>query len=158
MLKMVADMASQAIVAVAKLAMSATGILSGGSSSSYIGSAGSEIDAAIGGMSFKSFHGGGLIYAHEGFNLAADEVPIIAQTGERVLSRKQNEAYEAGTTLNLTVQNNTGTPVKATAKQSGDRDFILMLDKMNAALINSGGDFAKSLESKYVVSRAVTRR
>ncbi len=32
------------------------------------------------------------IYAHQG--LRVDEVPIIAQTGERVLSRQQNEAFE----------------------------------------------------------------
>ena len=38
-----------------------------------------------GGMVSK-YHDGGLIYAHEG--LAPDEVPIIAQTGEGVLSRR----------------------------------------------------------------------
>jgi hypothetical protein len=43
------------------------------------------------------FHEGGPIYAHAGWpRLAADEVPIIAQTGERVLSRRQNRDYEAG--------------------------------------------------------------
>ena len=34
------------------------------------------------------FHSGGII--------GPDEVPIIAQRGERVLSRKENKAYEAG--------------------------------------------------------------
>jgi hypothetical protein len=42
------------------------------------------------------FHSGGPIYAHGGLNLKSDEVPIIAQTGERVLSRSQNRDYEAG--------------------------------------------------------------
>jgi hypothetical protein len=37
-----------------------------------------------------------MIYAHGGLNLKSDEVPIIAQTGERVLSRQQNRDYEAG--------------------------------------------------------------
>jgi len=40
-------------------------------------------------------HGGGLIRAHSGY-LASDERVIIAQTGERVLSRNQNKDYEAG--------------------------------------------------------------
>ncbi|MCX5701689.1 MAG: hypothetical protein NTW64_01760 [Candidatus Omnitrophica bacterium] len=39
-------------------------------------------------------HNGGLIKAHSGINLASDEVPIIAQTGERILSRNQNREYE----------------------------------------------------------------
>lgn len=39
-----------------------------------------------------TFHQGGVVKAHNG--LAVDEVPIIAQTGERVLSRSQNRDYE----------------------------------------------------------------
>lgn len=42
---------------------------------------------------FGSFHNGGVVRAHSGM-LAKDEVPIIAQTGERVLSRSQNRQYE----------------------------------------------------------------
>jgi hypothetical protein len=34
------------------------------------------------------FHGGGMIRAHRGMYLGADEVPIIAQTGEGILSRR----------------------------------------------------------------------
>jgi hypothetical protein len=41
-----------------------------------------------------SFHNGGIIRAHSG--LSVGEVPIIAQSGERVLSRAQNRAYERG--------------------------------------------------------------
>jgi hypothetical protein len=33
---------------------------------------------------------------HTGGKIKPDEVPIIAQTGERVLSRRENKAYEAG--------------------------------------------------------------
>ena len=42
------------------------------------------------------FHEGGIIpRAHAGM-LAQDEVPAILQTGERVLSRQQNAAFERG--------------------------------------------------------------
>ena len=48
------------------------------------------------GLSLGTMHTGGIVRAHGGLNLASDEVPIIAQTGERILSRKQNKAYEEG--------------------------------------------------------------
>mgnify|MGYP000949126883 CR=1 FL=1 len=86
---------------------------------------------ALTGMGFPTFHGGGevpqrfhwggvvdafagAIRAHSGLKLAADEVPIIAQTGERVLSRAQNAAYEAGMKpeVNIEIVNNTGTPIQ----------------------------------------------
>jgi len=56
----------------------------------------------------------GAIRAHGGLKLAADEVPIIAQTGERILSRAQNVAYEAGWKPQVDIQiiNNTGTPIE----------------------------------------------
>lgn len=38
-------------------------------------------------------HQGGVVYAHQGL-LARDEVPIVAQTGERILSRRENREYE----------------------------------------------------------------
>jgi hypothetical protein len=41
-----------------------------------------------------TMHTGGLIRAHSGLNVG--EVPIIAQSGERVLSRGQNREYEKG--------------------------------------------------------------
>lgn len=49
-------------------------------------------------------HYGGMIYAHNG--LRVDEVPIIAQTGERVLSRQQNKEYEKGMSRGITVNVN----------------------------------------------------
>jgi hypothetical protein len=53
------------------------------------------VSAAVDAIPF--FHSGGVITAHTGWpRLASDEVPIIAQTGERVLSRSQNRDYEAG--------------------------------------------------------------
>lgn len=41
---------------------------------------------------WSPYHTGGIIRAHNGLKI--DEVPIIAQTGERVLSRGQNRDYE----------------------------------------------------------------
>ncbi len=43
-------------------------------------------------------HAGGMVWrkAHSGLNLAPDEVPIIAQTGERVLNRAETKAYNTG--------------------------------------------------------------
>lgn len=46
----------------------------------------------------SAFHSGGLIRAHSG--LAVDEVPIIAQTGEGILSRRGMSAIGGADTLN----------------------------------------------------------
>lgn len=58
------------------------------SGTGLVGSFFGPIGTAIGGFfgSLFKFHEGGMIYAHAG--LAPDEVPIIAQTGEGVLSRR----------------------------------------------------------------------
>lgn len=55
-------------------------------------------------LSAMSFHEGGLVGRdgikiprfHDGVNLKKDEVPAILQTGERVLSREENAAFEEG--------------------------------------------------------------
>jgi len=74
-----------------------------------------------GGGKIERFHWGGVatafagaIRAHGGLKLERDEVPIIAQTGERILSRAQNAAYEAGMKpeVNIEIVNNTGTPIE----------------------------------------------
>ncbi len=46
----------------------------------------------------ESFHSGGMVWrrAHRGMMLGPDEVPIIAQTGERVLNRAETRAYNSG--------------------------------------------------------------
>lgn len=64
----------------------------------------------------------GAIRAHNGLKLAADEVPIIAQTGERILSRAENVAYEAGMKpkVEVNIINNTGTPIQAEPEVSVD--------------------------------------
>ncbi len=65
---------------------SGTGLggLLGAGLGSFFGPIGTAIGGFLGGI-FR-FHEGGMIYAHAG--LAPDEVPIIAQTGEGVLSRR----------------------------------------------------------------------
>ncbi len=84
------------------LSFSATMLTS--AASALVGAAGASSGGSILGGIAKAipvvgsfFHSGGPIYAHAGWpRLASDEVPIIAQTGERVLSRSQNRDYEAG--------------------------------------------------------------
>ncbi|QSV44899.1 phage tail tape measure C-terminal domain-containing protein [Geobacter benzoatilyticus] len=90
------------------------------------------IGAAIGGASGLEFinagpqtmlfHEGGLVPRFHFGGLAADEVPAILQTKERVLSREQNALFERfankaeGTgDVNITLINQTGQPLKATA-------------------------------------------
>lgn len=73
------------------------GSIGGGASSGAFsgvsgGSTGGGMFSGASGAAY--FHNGGIVRAHNG--LAVDEVPIIAQTGERVLSRKQNRDYEEG--------------------------------------------------------------
>jgi hypothetical protein len=53
------------------------------------------ISTAYGPQLLGSYHQGGIVYAHQGYsNLRHDEVPAILKTGERVLTREQNRAYE----------------------------------------------------------------
>jgi hypothetical protein len=71
--------------------------------SALVGAAGALTSAAFALMmaavvdSIPFLHQGGLIYAHRGWpRLKSDEVPIIAQAGERVLTRSQNKTWESG--------------------------------------------------------------
>ena len=78
----------------------------------------SAIADAAGASGFGGFHQGGMIRAHRGMYLAPDEVPIIAQTGERVLNRedtvdldrllKRQDSGESGNTyhFNMTIVTN----------------------------------------------------
>ncbi len=51
-----------------------------------------------------TFHSGGMVWrrAHRGLNLASNEVPIIAQVGERVLNKAETQAYNSGGGMSLT--------------------------------------------------------
>lgn len=58
----------------------------GGVLGGVVGSLFGGVGAVIGGLAGSFFHTGGIVKAHNG--LAVDEVPIIAQKGEGILSRK----------------------------------------------------------------------
>lgn len=100
---------------------------------------------------------------HEGVNLKNDEIPAILQTGERVLSRKQNASYEkavmgGGTVVqpvvNITVKEAPGT--KATVEQSTAPDGSLNLNVIIEQVENSisrrisrGAGMATFLDARY---------
>jgi hypothetical protein len=88
------------------------------------------------------YHTGGIVYAHAGWpGLASDEVPIIAQTGERVLSRSQNREYEAGMAGGgQTVINVTHNPVYHYRATEGDykRDAKMIVKAINNEIRNRG--------------------
>jgi uncharacterized protein YjiS (DUF1127 family) len=78
---------------------------------------------------WNTWHEGGLIRAHRGLRLAPDEVPLIAQTGERILSRSQNDVFEAGLLaprVNVIV-NNQAEGTKATAEQLPNGDVAVTI-------------------------------
>jgi hypothetical protein len=80
--------------------------LLGGASSSLAGAAGIYSATRV-----LSFHEGGVIRAHNGLNLANDEVPIIAQTGEGVLSRRGMSALGGASALNSLNRGENGSTV-----------------------------------------------
>lgn len=109
-----------------------------------------------GGPVLPRFHTGGLL---------PDEVPIIAQTGERVLSREQNATFDrlaqfldrggAGGGMNVQVVNNTGTAASGRAErsQSNNGDILrIVLDKVDSAI--GEGRFDKSLGVVYGLRRS----
>ncbi|WP_025322259.1 tape measure protein [Deferrisoma camini] len=77
------------------LASYVTSVFARAAVGSVFGLFGLDLGFSLGSI-FK-FHDGGevpaLPRAHTGLNLAPDEVPIIAQTGERILSREQNREW-----------------------------------------------------------------
>lgn len=83
---------------------------------------GSGLEFINAGPQTMLFHEGGLVPRFHFGGLAADEVPAILQTKERVLTREQNALFERfankaeGTgDVNITLINQTGQPLKATA-------------------------------------------
>lgn len=86
------------------------------------------------------FHNGGMI--------AADEVPIIAQTGERVLSREETKAYNAGrgvsVPVNVVVNNNSNSnvDVKQSSNNQGGMDIEVVIGDIAAKQIAKKGTLA----------------
>lgn len=54
----------------------------------------------VGGFLGGLFHQGGIVKAHNGMSIASDEVPILAQTGEGILSRRGMDALGGVGVLN----------------------------------------------------------
>jgi hypothetical protein len=111
-----------------------------------------------GGYGYQNYHMGGLIYAHGGLNLASDEVPIIAQTGERVLSRGQNAEYESGMKsdeppqVNITINNNNA-KAQVSGQQEANGDITITIDEMVANAINRKGLAWRAIRNTNITTR-----
>jgi len=68
----------------------------------------------------QEMHTGGVIRAHDGMSLARDEVPIIAQTGEGVLSRRGMSALGGSSELN-----------RLNAGSGGGTNIIINMDEVS---------------------------
>lgn len=85
---------------------------------------------------------------HNGGMLAPDEVPIIAQTGERVLSREETKEYNAGrgvsVPVNVVVNNNNGSnvDVKQSSNNQGGMDIEVVIGDIAAKQIAKKGTLA----------------
>lgn len=104
------------------------------------------------------YHNGGIA------GLKPDEVPAILQTGERVLSRRQTAAYDAGGSgfdVQININNQAGG--NTTLEQTGQRmdggkllaDFVL---KTVASDISGGGQVARAGQQSYNWRRAGVSR
>ena len=109
-LKMITDVIAKIMV------MKALMFMAGGADGSILGVP-LKMIMHEGGM-VKKYHTGGKMRAANGMKLQSDEVPIIAQTGERVLSRGQNAAYERNNMGN-------GNPIGRGAQQPLIGPFII---------------------------------
>ena len=85
---------------------------------------------------------------HNGGMLAPDEVPIIAQTGERVLNREETKEYNAGrgvsVPVNVVVNNNNGSSVdvKQSSNNQGGMDIEVIIGDIAAKQISKKGSLA----------------
>jgi len=95
-LKNLSDMVAQYVMAKAIMGIgnviSGWGTITGGVGGSVISTGPQSMGGHTFTQAWSPYHRGGFVRAHSG--LAVDEVPIIAQRGERVLSRRQNRQYE----------------------------------------------------------------
>lgn len=75
-------------------------LMSQGMDPQTAGQLGGIAGSAAGAGAASNMHDGGVVRAHDGLMvrgpLGRDRVPIMAEHGERILSRKQNAAFEAG--------------------------------------------------------------
>lgn len=91
--------------------------------------------------------------------LGPDEVPAILQVGERVLSRRETAALAAndnGVSVNIVIENHTGTPVEAEQRRGQDGEIRIILRQMVREEISSGGldrEFRSAFGSRPVLRR-----
>jgi lambda family phage tail tape measure protein len=94
------------------------------------------------------YHKGGPI-------LRPGEVPIIAQIGERVLSRRENAAYERGVSVQVHIHNNGNAQVRAEESQDANGQprldvFVEMADKALSQRVYKGtSQTANAVGQKY---------
>jgi len=93
------------------------------------------------------YHSGGIA------GLKPDEVPAILQTGERVLSRSQTKAYDAGGgVMKIEIVNN-GSPARVDSAQmskgGGGEDILKLVLSAVADDFASGGQVARAGASRY---------
>lgn len=91
------------------------------------------VDVRANTVSSPYLHHGGVIKAHSG--LALDEVPIIAKSGERVLSREQNRDYENGGKGGLTI--NVNPVIQLWDASDVSRNNRTLVNAINEAIINN---------------------
>jgi hypothetical protein len=80
-----------------------------------------------------------LIYAHQGLSLAHDEVPIIAQAGERVLSRSETAAYNGGGTQTIIIHNH----IEVTGEIDQQKFLRFTADKLGPEITRRIGSTAR---------------
>lgn len=71
------------------------------------------------------------------------------------MSKKDRETVVE---INISMQNNTGTPIKATGQRTSDKEFMIMLDTMNESLVRGDGKFARALDQRYKIGQATVKR
>jgi len=133
--KIIAEWATvQIITGITKMVASVgSGFVGTPGGSGSVGQSNAGANVRLNTVYSNRLHSGGIIRAHSG--LALDEVPIIAQTGERVLSRQQNKEYEGGKKGSLTIN---VTPVIQLWDASDiSRNNRTLVNAINEAIINN---------------------
>lgn len=132
-LKEIARMAIKMAI-IAPLQRAFSGMFNGGSvGSAGVKHSGGMVESAGASRSVPMSLFAGAPRFHNGGMLAPDEVPIIAQTGERVLNREETKAYNSGrgvsVPVNVVVNNNNGSnvDVKQSSNNQGGMDIEVII-------------------------------
>lgn len=104
----------------------------------------------------KKFHTGGMVGSNLG--LSPDEIPIIAQQGEMILTKAQQKALAAGLNqkVNVTVINNTSAKVDVQEEQTADGvNTRIIINEMVAGAISTPG--SKTQKALMMSNRLISR-